>query len=139
MGKHVKTPSPTPETTLFRYPFDSKSDSDRRLLRLPSHLPTLDAPRKMCHGNNKEAITLIQQPRQRIVPCRERGHQGEEAASLDDWGVGHPGCVGAEVSNSEEQKSEVEEEEKAEKGDGGAEGAEDEKEGEDEPALGKQV
>ena len=89
----------------------------------------------MHNRHNKETITIIRNPRQRIIPRRERAQQREKSARLYNRGVGVAGGVAVEVADAEEHEGHVEGEEEGEEGDGGFEGAEDEEECEDEPAL----
>ena len=89
----------------------------------------------MHNWHDKEAITIIRDTSERIIPRRERRQQREEAPGLDDRRVRMTRGVAVEVSDAEEHEGHVEREEEGEEGEGGLERAEDEEEGEDEPAL----
>ena len=103
--------------------------------RPPLLLPRL-APGEMHNRHNKEAIAIIRDTRQGIVPRREGRQQGKETSRFHNGRVRVARGVTVEVSDAEEHEGHVEGEEEGEEGEGGLERAEDEEEGEDEPALG---
>ena len=89
----------------------------------------------MRHRNDKEAITIIGDTGESIIPSSKGSEKTEEAAGLDDGRVRGASGVAVEIADAEEEEGEVEGEEEDEEGDGTAEGGEEEDGGEDEPAL----
>ena len=84
----------------------------------PPPLPRL-APGKMHHRHHKETITVIRNPRKRVIPRHEGRQEREEATRLDDGRVGLAGGGAVEVADPQEHEGQVEGEEEGEEGDGG--------------------
>ena len=93
----------------------------------------------MGDGDDEEAVGVVGDTGEGVVPGGEGGEQAEEAAGLDDGRVGLALGVAVDVADTEQQEGQVEEEEEQEEGHGGAQGAEEQDRGEDEPALDKLV
>ena len=118
----------------------SNQDSNPRTLRLLlPHLSPLDRPREMRDGNDEKAVLIplvsptifhtstqrgirsqikwhipigiIRNPRQRIIPSQERRQEPEKAAGFDKRGVRVPRGIAMQVSDAEEEESEIEGEE----------------------------
>lgn len=103
-------------------------------LLLPKLLAPL-RPGKMHNRHPEEAVAVILQPSEGVVPRRKRGQHAERAAA--DLQVAADGDVPVGegvVLAGEEEEAEVEGEEEEEEGDGGPHRAEEEHGGEDEPA-----
>jgi hypothetical protein len=95
-------------------------------------------PGEVGNGDDEEAVAVISQTSQGVVPSGERSQETEETTSLDD-GRGR-GAIGTDqVANTQQQEGQVEEEEQQEEGNGRAEGAEEQDGGEDEPAHQEQT
>lgn len=92
----------------------------------------------MGNGDDEEAVAVISQTSQGVVPGRESSEEAEETTSLGDGGG--RGAIGADqVRNTQQQEGHVQEEEQQEEGNGRAEGAEEQDGGEDEPAHQEQT
>ena len=89
----------------------------------------------MHHGHNKEAIAVVRNTRESIIPSQERTQQCEEPACLDE--VLEWVAVGAAVNIPDRQQEEgdVDDEEECKEREGGFECAEEHERCEDEPAL----
>lgn len=95
-------------------------------------------PGEVSNGNDEEAVAVIGQTSESVVPSGERSQEAEETTSLDDGGSG--GAISAnQVANTQQQEGDVQEEEQQEEGNGRAEGAEQQDGGEDEPAHQEQT
>lgn len=95
-------------------------------------------PGEVSNGDDEEAVAVISQTSESVVPSGERSQEAEETTSLDDGGGG--GAISAnQVANTQQQEGDVQEEEQQEEGNGRAEGAEQQDGGEDEPAHQEQT
>lgn len=89
----------------------------------------------MSNRYDEEAVAVVGQTGEGVVPGGERGQETEETTGHEDGLVGLVVGVPLDVTDTEQEEAQVEEEEQQEEGDGGAEGAEEQDGGEDEPAL----
>lgn len=89
----------------------------------------------MSHGEDEEAVAVVRNTSQGVVPGRERRHQTEETTRLDHGRVGLALAVAVDVTDTEQQESQVKEEEQQEERHGGSQGAEEQDRREDEPTL----
>lgn len=95
-------------------------------------------PGEVSNRDDEEAVAVISQTSEGIVPSGERSQEAEETTSLDDGSGG--GAVGADqVADTQQQEGQIQEEEQQEEGNGRAEGAEEQDGGEDEPAHEEQT
>lgn len=92
-------------------------------------------PGEVGDGKDEEAVAVVRNTGQGVVPGRERRHQTEETTGLDHGRVGHALVIALDVTNSEQQEGQVEEEEQQEERHGGSQGAEEQNGREDEPTL----
>lgn len=88
----------------------------------------------MGNGDDEEAVAVVGQTSQGVVPGGESSEETEESTSLLDATVGDTGIVVVDVSNTQQEEGQIQGEEQGEEGNSGAEGAEDQDGGEDEPA-----
>lgn len=84
--------------------------------------------------NDKEAVCIICNAGQRVVPCEECREEAEVTSCFVASRV-WTGSRGIEISNTEQKKGKVQGEEEEEEGEGRLERAEKENGGEDEPTL----
>jgi hypothetical protein len=84
---------------------------------------------------DEEAVAAVGNTSKGVVPSSKGSQQTEEATGLDHGRVRCASTVALEVTNTEEQESQVQEEEQQEEGHGGSQGAEEQDCGENEPAL----
>lgn len=84
---------------------------------------------------DKEAVAAVGNTSKGVVPSSKGSQQTEEATGLDHGRVRCASTVALDVTNTEEQESQVQEEEQQEEGNGGSQGAEEQNCGENEPAL----
>lgn len=89
----------------------------------------------MSNRDDEEAVAVVGQTGEGVVPGGEGGEETEETTSHKHGLVGLVLGVTLDVSDTEHEEAQVEEEEQREEGDGGAEGAEEQDGGEDEPSL----
>lgn len=89
----------------------------------------------MGDGEDEEAVAIVRNTGEGVIPSCKCRQETEEATGLDDGGVGLALGVTVEITNTEEQEGEVQEEEQQEEGYGGPQGAEQQDSGEDEPSL----
>lgn len=92
----------------------------------------------MGDGEDEEAVAVVRNTGEGVIPSCKCRQETEEATGLDDGGVGLALGVTVEITNTEEQEGEVQEEEQQEEGYGGPQGAEQQDSGEDEPSKEEQ-
>lgn len=95
-------------------------------------------PGEVGDRDDEEAVAVVGDTSQSIVPGGESGQETEKTTRLLDLGVDAT-VHGLQIGDTEEEEGQVQEEEEREEGDGRLEGAEDQEKGEDEPALEKLV
>lgn len=89
----------------------------------------------MSNRDDEEAVAVVGQTGEGVVPGGEGGEETEETTGHEHGLVGLVLGVTLDVSDTEQEEAQVEEEEQQEEGDGGAEGAEEQDGGENEPSL----
>lgn len=89
----------------------------------------------MGNGENEEAVAVVRNTGEGVVPGGECGHETKETTGLDDGRVGLILRVAVEVTNTQQQETKVEEEEQQEESHCGSQGAEEQNGGENEPSL----
>lgn len=92
-------------------------------------------PREVDDRDDEEAVAVIGQTCEGVVPGGESAQKTEEAAGLDDGRVGFVVGVALDVSDTEQKEGYVEGEKDGEEGHGGLEGTEEQDGRKDEPAL----
>ena len=98
--------------------------------------PALGGPGEVCDGDDEEAVAVIGDTGEGVVPGQESSEDSKDTTSLDASRVGlSGGCVDVEVSGSQKQEGQVQGEEEEEESDGGFQRADEEDGREDEPAL----
>lgn len=89
----------------------------------------------MSNRHDEEAVAVVGQTSQGVIPSGERSQETEETTGHDHGLVGlTSGGVTLDVPDTKQQEGQVEEEEQQEEGHGGTESAEQQDGGEDEPA-----
>lgn len=104
-------------------------------LRLSTATQAGGRPGEVSNGDNEEAVAIIGDTGQGVVPRRKGGKQTKQTSSLLDVEIGLVVSTTLQIGDTEEQESQVQEEEEEEERDGRFEGAEQHDGGEDEPAL----
>lgn len=89
----------------------------------------------MSNRDDEEAVAVVGNTGESVVPSGESGHETEETTGHLDGLVRLTRGVTLDVTNTEEEESQVQEEEQEEEGDSGAQGAEEQDGCEDEPSL----
>jgi len=119
--------------------FEQDEDEARCLSLLTVGLATAGAtggrPGEVSNRDDEEAVAVVGQTGEGVVPGGEGGEETEEATGHEDRLVGLVLGVTLDVTDTEQEEAQVEEEEQQEESDSGAEGAEEQDGGEDEPAL----
>lgn len=88
------------------------------VVELATFLHTLDGPGEVDNWDNEEAVRVIRNTSQSIIPSQESSHEREETSGLDDWWIGCAHRITVEIANAEKHEGQVEREEQGEEGDG---------------------
>lgn len=92
-------------------------------------------PGEVGHRDYEEAVGVVGNTGQGVVPGGKGRHETEETTGHDDGRVGLALGVTVDVPNTQQQEGQVQEEEQQEEGHRRSQGAEEKDSGEDEPAL----
>ena len=93
----------------------------------------------MCDWNDEEAVRVVQDTSQRIIPRQESSEEPKDTTCFDTAGLGNAHIVVLKVADTEEEKCHIKGEEEGEECNRGAQGCNQEDGGEDKPALKKGV
>ena len=102
--------------------FSNKKNGKNRLCELTVSLTTADTasgrPGEVSDGDDEEAVAIIGDTSEGIVPGSESSQETEETTGLLDVGVGVAVRTALQVGNTEQEEGQVQGEEEHEEGDG---------------------
>jgi len=103
------------------------------VVNLFAPLTGLLGPGEVCDGNDEEAVRVVRNTSQGIVPGEEGSKEAKVTTGLDARGVWFTATV-VKVANSEKEESQIKREEEREEGQSRSQGTDEEEEGENEPS-----
>lgn len=113
----------------------TKPDLNSLALGLATASTAGGRPGEVSNRHDEEAVAVVSQTGQGVIPRGKGSHETEETTSHEDGLVGLAGgLVALDVADTQQQESQVQEEEQQEEGNGRSQSAEEQDGREDEPA-----